>query len=106
VVVLGTDGANVADLLAPVRGAGRYQSIHLYLVAPDRQPVPRFVTWTVVPDLSFAQLDDQLTDPYRRELQAPRDTVRSGQGRRGRGPSVARAGPGSYSARWSARRAG
>jgi putative intracellular protease/amidase len=60
VVVLGTDGANVADVLPPYEVLADTKAFNVYLVAPDRRPVPLTGGLDVVPDLSFAQLDERL----------------------------------------------
>lgn len=56
VVVLGLEGAEVSDVLAPyevLAATGRY---NLYTVAPQRRPVPLTGGLDLVPDLSFDAL--------------------------------------------------
>jgi putative intracellular protease/amidase len=57
VVVLGPDGANVADVLAPYEVLAETGAFNLYTVAPERRPTPLSGGLDVVPDLSFAELD-------------------------------------------------
>jgi transcriptional regulator GlxA family with amidase domain len=60
VVVLGPRGANVADVLAPYEVLARTGAFNLYTVAPERRPTPLSGGLDVVPDLSFAQLDERV----------------------------------------------
>jgi transcriptional regulator GlxA family with amidase domain len=60
VIVLGSEGANAADVLAPYEVLASTGAFNLYTVAPQRQPVPLTGNLDLVPDLSFGQLDDRL----------------------------------------------
>jgi putative intracellular protease/amidase len=60
VVVLGTEGANAADVLAPYEVLADTGAFNLYTVAARRQPVPLTGGLDVIPDLTFGQLDDRL----------------------------------------------
>lgn len=60
VVVVGNDGANVADTLAPYEVLAATGEFNVYTVAPERRPVPLLGGLDLVPDLSFAQLDERL----------------------------------------------
>jgi hypothetical protein len=60
VVVLSSEGANVADVLAPYEVLAATGAFNLYTVAPQRRPVPLTGNLDVVPDLSFGQLADRL----------------------------------------------
>jgi transcriptional regulator GlxA family with amidase domain len=60
VVVLGPEGANAADALAPYEVLAATGAFNLYTVAPERQPVPLTGGLDLVPDLSFGQLDQRL----------------------------------------------
>jgi transcriptional regulator GlxA family with amidase domain len=60
VVVLGSEGANAADVLAPYEVFAETGAFNLYTVAPQRQLVPLTGGLDLVPDLSFAQLDQRL----------------------------------------------
>jgi putative intracellular protease/amidase len=60
VVVLGSEGANAADVLAPYEVLASTGAFNLYTVAPQRQPVPLTGGLDLVPDLSFGQLDQRL----------------------------------------------
>jgi transcriptional regulator GlxA family with amidase domain len=60
VVVLGSEGANAADVLAPYEVLAATGAFNLYTVAPRRQPVPLTGGLDLIPDLSFGQLDDRL----------------------------------------------
>lgn len=60
VVVVGGRGANVADVLVPydlLSSTGRF---NVYVVAPQRRPLPLLGGLDVVPDLTFAELADRL----------------------------------------------
>jgi hypothetical protein len=54
VIVLGSEGANAADVLAPYEVLASTGAFNLYTVAPQRQPVPLTGNLDLVPDLSFA----------------------------------------------------
>ena len=60
VVVLASEGANAADVLAPYEVLASTGAFNLYTVAPQRQPVPLTGGLDLVPDLSFGQLDQRL----------------------------------------------
>ena len=60
VIVLGPDGANAADVLAPYQVLAETRGFNLYLTAPERRPLPLSGGLDVVPDLSFAQLHARL----------------------------------------------
>jgi transcriptional regulator GlxA family with amidase domain len=60
VVVLGSQGANAADVLAPYEVLAGTGAFNLYTVAPQRRPVPLTGNLDLVPDLSFGQLDQRL----------------------------------------------
>jgi len=64
VVVLGSEGANAADVLAPYEVLAHTGAFNLYTVAAKRRPVPLTGGLDLVPDLSFRQLDQRLpADP-------------------------------------------
>jgi transcriptional regulator GlxA family with amidase domain len=60
VIVLGSEGANAADALAPYEVLAVTGAFNLYTVAPQRQPVPLTGGLDLVPDLTFGQLDHRL----------------------------------------------
>jgi transcriptional regulator GlxA family with amidase domain len=60
VTLLGPEGANAADVLAPYEVLAATGAFNLYTVAPQRQPVPLTGNLDLVPDLSLAQLDQRL----------------------------------------------
>jgi putative intracellular protease/amidase len=60
VILLGPEGANAADVLAPYEVLAATGSFNLYTVAPQRQPVPLTGNLDLIPDLSLAQLDQRL----------------------------------------------
>jgi hypothetical protein len=60
VIVVGSEGANAADVLAPYEVLAATGAFNLYAVAPQRQPVPLTGGLDLVPDLSFGQLDQRL----------------------------------------------
>lgn len=60
VILLASEGANAADVLAPYEVFAVTGAFNLYTVAPARQPVPLTGNLDLVPDLSFAQLDQRL----------------------------------------------
>lgn len=60
VVVLGSKGANAADVLAPYEVLAVTDEFNLYTIAPQRQPVPLTGGLDIIPDLSFSELDDRL----------------------------------------------
>ena len=60
VIVLGSEGANAADVLPPYEVLAETGAFNLYTIAPQRQPVPLTGGLDLVPDLSFEQLDRRL----------------------------------------------
>jgi putative intracellular protease/amidase len=60
VILLGPEGANAADVLAPYEVLAATGAFNLYTVAPQRQPVPLTGNLDLIPDLSLAQLDQRL----------------------------------------------
>jgi putative intracellular protease/amidase len=60
VILLGSEGANAADVLAPYEVLAATGAFNLYTVAPQRQPVPLTGNLDLVPDLSLGQLDARL----------------------------------------------
>jgi putative intracellular protease/amidase len=64
VVVLGSEGANAADVLAPYEVLAHTGAFNLYTVAAKRRPVPLTGGLDLVPDLSFGPLVQRLpADP-------------------------------------------
>jgi transcriptional regulator GlxA family with amidase domain len=59
-VVVGNDGANVADTLVPYAVLASTGAFNVYTVAAERRPVPLLGGLDLVPDLSFAQLKQRL----------------------------------------------
>ena len=59
-ILLGSEGANAADVLAPYEVLAATGAFNLYTVAPQRQPVPLTGNLDLVPDLSLGQLDQRL----------------------------------------------
>jgi putative intracellular protease/amidase len=57
VVVMGGNGANVADTLVPYEVLSSTGAFNVYVVAPERRPLPLLGGLDVVPDYDFAQLD-------------------------------------------------
>ena len=49
VVLLGSEGANAADVLPPYEVLAATGAFNLYTVAPQRQPVPLTGGWTWFP---------------------------------------------------------
>jgi transcriptional regulator GlxA family with amidase domain len=62
VIVVGPEGANAADVLAPYEVLAATGAFNLYTVAPQRQPVPLTGGLDLVPDLSLGQLDQRLPE--------------------------------------------
>lgn len=60
VVLLGNQGANVVDAMAPYAALKESRAFNVYTVAPTRRPVPLNGGLDVVPDLSFADLKQQV----------------------------------------------
>ena len=62
VIVVGPEGANAADVLAPYEVLAATGAFNLYTVAPERRPLPLTGGLDLVPDLSFGQLDQRLPE--------------------------------------------
>jgi transcriptional regulator GlxA family with amidase domain len=62
VILLGPEGANAADVLAPYEVLAATGAFNLYTVAPERRPVPLTGNLDLVPDLSLGQLDARLPE--------------------------------------------
>ncbi|WP_156969751.1 DJ-1/PfpI family protein [Knoellia subterranea] len=62
-IVLGEEGGNVADSLAPYEVFARAGTFNVLLVAPTDQPVPLTGGLDVVPDRTFDALDRELGRP-------------------------------------------
>jgi putative intracellular protease/amidase len=60
VVLVGNSGANVSDALVPYDVLSATGAFNVYVVAPERRPVPLLGGLDVIPDLSLAQLDQRL----------------------------------------------
>jgi transcriptional regulator GlxA family with amidase domain len=60
VVVVGNRGANIADTLVPYEVLATTRAYNVYVVAAARRPVPLLGGVDVVPDLTFAELDQRL----------------------------------------------
>jgi transcriptional regulator GlxA family with amidase domain len=60
VVVLGSQGANAADVLAPFEVLAGTGGFNVHTVSARRQPVPLTGGLDLVPDLTFEQLADRL----------------------------------------------
>lgn len=60
VVVASMQGATVSDALGPYEALAATGAFNVYLVAPERRPVPLTGGLDVLPDLSFAELDARL----------------------------------------------
>ena len=60
VILLASERANAADVLAPYEVLASTGAFNLYTVAPQRQPVPLTGGLDLVPDLSLGQLDQRL----------------------------------------------
>jgi len=60
VIVLSSEGANAADVLAPYEVLAHTGAFNLYTAAPQRRPVPLTGGLDLVPDLTFGQLDGRL----------------------------------------------
>jgi putative intracellular protease/amidase len=63
VAVLGSEGANVADVLAPYEVLAGTEAFNVYTAAAQRQPVPLPGGLDLIPDLTFGELDDRLPAP-------------------------------------------
>lgn len=62
-IVLGEEGANVADVLAPYEAFAAARRFNVLTVAPSDRPVTLTGGLDLVPDMSFAQLRNALTGP-------------------------------------------
>jgi transcriptional regulator GlxA family with amidase domain len=62
VVVLGSKGANVADVLAPYEVLAGTGGFNVYTVAEQSQPVPLTGGVDLIPDLTFKQLEEHLPE--------------------------------------------
>lgn len=62
-VVLGEEGANAADTLAPFEVFARTGAFNVVMVAPTSDPVPLTGGLDVLPDLTFEELDRALSGP-------------------------------------------
>ncbi len=60
VVLLGSNGANVVDAMAPYVTLKESKAFNVYTVAPTRRPVPLNGGLDLVPDLSFQDLERQV----------------------------------------------
>jgi putative intracellular protease/amidase len=60
VVLVGNEGANVGDVLAPYETLAATGAFNLYTVAPQRHRVPLTGGLDLVPDLNLAELDQRL----------------------------------------------
>jgi putative intracellular protease/amidase len=60
VVLASTQGATVSDALGPYEALAATGAFNVYLVAPQRRPVPLTGGLDVLPDLDFAELDARL----------------------------------------------
>jgi putative intracellular protease/amidase len=60
VIVVSSEGANAADVLAAYEVLASTGAFNLYTVAPERQPVPLTGGLDLIPDLTFGQLDSRL----------------------------------------------
>ncbi len=60
VVVVGANGAEVSDVLAPFEVLATTDAFNVYTVAPERRPLPLTGGLHLVPDLTFAELGARL----------------------------------------------
>lgn len=60
VVVVGANGAEVSDVLAPFETLATTDAFNVYTVAPERRPLPLTGGLHLVPDLTFDDLDARL----------------------------------------------
>ncbi|MGI5128036.1 DJ-1/PfpI family protein [Pseudonocardia sp. CA-107938] len=60
VVVVGNGGTNVSDALVPYDVLASTGAFNVYTVAPERRPLPLLGGLDLVPDLTFAQLQERL----------------------------------------------
>ncbi|MEU6798948.1 DJ-1/PfpI family protein [Nonomuraea wenchangensis] len=61
VVVVGNSGANIADALVSYEILAVTGKFNVYTVAPDRRPLPLLGGLDLVPDFSFAQLEQVMS---------------------------------------------
>lgn len=59
-VVVGANGAEVSDVLAPFEVLAATDAFNVYTVAPDRRPLPLTGGLHLIPDLTFDELDARL----------------------------------------------
>jgi putative intracellular protease/amidase len=59
VVVVGAKGAEVSDVLAPFEVLAFTDAFDVYTVAPERRPLPLTGGLHLVPDLTFAELEER-----------------------------------------------
>jgi transcriptional regulator GlxA family with amidase domain len=62
VVVMASEGANVADALPPYEVLSVSKKFNVYTAAPERRPVPLMGGLDVVPDFSFDELTQRFPD--------------------------------------------
>lgn len=62
VIVLASEGANVADVLAPHEVLSVSEKFNVYTAAPERRPVPLTGGLDIVPDFSFDELTQRFPD--------------------------------------------
>jgi transcriptional regulator GlxA family with amidase domain len=60
VVVVGANGAEVSDVLAPFEVLAVTDAFNVYTVAPERRPLPLTGGLHLVPDLTFAELEEHI----------------------------------------------
>lgn len=62
-VVIGANGGEVSDVLAPFEVLAVTNAFNVYTVAPERRPLPLTGGLHLIPDLTFAELDARLGAP-------------------------------------------
>ena len=62
VIVMASDGANVADALPPFEVLSVSEEFNVYTAAPERRPVPLMGGLDIVPDFSFDELTQRFPD--------------------------------------------
>ena len=62
VIVMASDGANVADALPPFEVLSVSKKFNVYTAAPERRPVPLMGGLDIVPDFSFDELTQRFPD--------------------------------------------
>jgi putative intracellular protease/amidase len=60
VVILGANGGQVSDVLAPYEILVTAEAFNVYTAAPERRPLPLTGGLHLIPDLTFAELDARL----------------------------------------------